>query len=372
MSSFGLRALKKTPPMPVTLDIEVSLSDGKIRYRIDFISCLRANLFQPVIFNRGPGMSPRGEPVVFVPSEILMYMNRNDLLKKRALSGLCILSGVSILAGCHVQRRAVGDTARIQGLQKVGHVVVIYMENHSFDNLYGQFPGAEGLSAATPGEVTQVDPEGKPYAYLPAIPRSNAFPTNLPNGVFNIDQYVSSDKETPDVLHRFNQEQLQIDSGRMDRFVQYNFSKGLSMGYYRTDLLPLAEVARKYTLCDHFFHSAFGGSFLNHQFLIAAAAPVYPGAPERLKMRFDSAGRLARDGDVTPDGFVVNTSYSVNKPRPANVKPDAFVPNQTGPTIGDRLSEKGISWAWYAGGWDSAVAGRADGYFEYHHQPCKY
>ena len=44
--------------------------------------------------------------------------------------------------------------------------MVIYLENRSFDNLYGSFPGAEGL--ANPGAIgTQVDKDGKPYESCP-------------------------------------------------------------------------------------------------------------------------------------------------------------------------------------------------------------
>jgi phospholipase C len=72
---------------------------------------------------------------------------------------------------------------------------------------------------------------------------------------------------------------------------------------------------------------------------------------------------------VTPDGFVVNTSFTVNTQHPASAEPKTLVPNQTQPTIGDRLSPKGISWAWYAGGWRDALAGRPDRLFQFHHQP---
>src|SRR6201996_7071577 len=92
-------------------------------------------------------------------------------------------------------------------INKVGHVVVIYMENHSFDNLYGQFPGADGLSDAKQANIIQLDANGQPYATLPPIPRSSAFPTNLPNDIFNIDQYVPADQSTPDVTHAFYMEQ---------------------------------------------------------------------------------------------------------------------------------------------------------------------
>jgi phospholipase C len=288
-------------------------------------------------------------------------------IRGRLLAGL-LLTGI-IFFGCRVQRNA---SASRPGIQKVGHVVVIYMENHSFDDLYGQFQGADGLAEATAAQVTQLDAKGNPYTYLPSIKGTSAFPTNLPNNYFNIDQYVPSDQEIPDVLHRYYQEQMQIDSGKMDKFALYNNTAGLTMGYYKTSLLPLAAFAGKYTLCDHFFHSAFGCSFLNHQWLIAAASPVFPNAPDRLKAKIDAAGHLISDGSVTPDGYAVNTLYSVNSPHPAKVPAELLVPNQTNPTIGDRLTAKGVSWTWYSGGWDSALAGRPDPTFSFHHQPFVY
>src|SRR6202000_1535963 len=86
-------------------------------------------------------------------------------------------------------------------ITKVQHVVVIYMENHSFDNLWGQFPGADGLADAKKEKIPQRDATGNPYVTLPPIQRASAFPTNLPNDVFNIDQYVAADQVSPDVLH---------------------------------------------------------------------------------------------------------------------------------------------------------------------------
>jgi len=183
---------------------------------------------------------------------------------------------------------------------------------------------------------------------------------------------VPNDQETPDVLHRYYQEQLQIDGGKMDKYALYNTSAGLSQGYYKTNLLPLIGMAHQYTLCDNFYHSAFGGSFLNHMWLIAAASPVFPGAPSTIVAQIDANGKLIKDGQVTPDGYVVNTSYTVNNPHPASASAAVLVPNQTIPTIGDRLNEKKVSWAWYSGGWDSALAGHADPTFQFHHQPFAY
>jgi len=294
-------------------------------------------------------------------------------MKKTSFAKISLCASVLLLASCSsVKKTNKAKNVAENGINKVQHVVVIYMENHSFDNLYGQFEGANGIANATPENLTQLDQDGSAYKFLPPVPRSSAFPTNMPNGVFNIDQYVPADQETPDVLHQYYQQRAQINGGKMNKFAAYNSTAGMAMGYYKTALLPLYPIAKQYTLCDNFFHSAFGGSFLNHQWLIAAATPYFPSAPEQLKAELDSKGNLIKQGVVTPDGYAVNTMYSVNMPHPKAGKQGSLVPNQTNPTIGDRLSDKGISWAWFAGGWDNAMAGHPDGSFQYHHQPFVY
>src|SRR5579883_1797322 len=70
----------------------------------------------------------------------------------------------------------------------IDHVVVIYLENHSFDNLYGLFPGADGLANAQDA-LPQVDLDGRPYAALPQPVNTSQqphgpdprFPADLPN-----------------------------------------------------------------------------------------------------------------------------------------------------------------------------------------------
>jgi len=262
---------------------------------------------------------------------------------------------------------ATGDHHR--GMERLEHVVVIYLENHSFDNLYGDFPGADGRPDQP--RFPQVDASGQPYDSLPVVAGS-PFPTNLPNAPFAIEQYVPATVAPPDLVHRFYQEQMQIDNGRMDQFALVSDVKGESMGYYHTANLPLAAEARRYTLCDHFFHAAFGGSFLNHVWLIAARTPVFPNAPASVVAVLDSTGKLVTDGFVTPDGYDVNTSFTVNTPHPASTPVANLVPNQTFATIGDRLSDRGISWAWYSGGWNDALAGHPGTLFQFHHQPFAY
>jgi phospholipase C len=257
----------------------------------------------------------------------------------------------------------------VPGFDRLQHVVVIYLENHSFDNLYGSFPGANGLANAG-AAATQVDGSGNPFVTLPQTATS-PFPATLANGPFDITQYVPANMKIPDLVHRFYQEQGQIDGGRMDKFAAISDAKGEVMGFYPTATLPLAAEAAQYTICDNFFHAAFGGSFLNHIWLIAARTPVFPNAPASVVAKLDSLGNLVQDGFVTPDGFAVNTSFSVNQPHPA-VPANQLVPNQTFPTIGDRLSDRHVSWAWYSGGFANALAGNPDPLFQFHHQPFVY
>jgi phospholipase C len=257
---------------------------------------------------------------------------------------------------------------------------VIYQENWSFDGLYGAFPGANGLASAGDA-VRQVDKQGKPYATLPqpidTTKRPPApdprFPADLPVRPFDASAYVPPDQTTGDLVHRFYQEQYQIDGGKMDKFIAWSDAAGLVMSYYDATNLPEGRLARQYTMADNFFHAAFGGSFLNHFWLICACSPAFKNAPAAMVAQLDASGALVKDGAVTPDGYAVNTSFSVNQPHPATVTdPAQLVPNQTMPTIGDRLSDKGVSWAWYAGGWNDALAGKPAALFQFHHQPFVY
>ncbi len=286
-----------------------------------------------------------------------------------------ILCAALLLCGAtaaHAQRPA--------GIEKIDSIVVIFLENRSFDNLLGTFPGANGIASA--GEAArQVDEEGVVYAALPQpmnaslkppLPNSR-FPANLPNGPFRIDKYVPLAEKTGDLVHRFYQEQMQINGGRMDRFVAVSDAKGLAMGYYEGRKTTLWRYAKRYVLADNFFHAAFGGSFLNHFWLVCACTPRFSGAPDALIAKLSKTGALIKDGAVTPDGYAVNTLQSRFMPHsPKITDMKTLLPPQEGVTIGDRLSEKGVSWAWYSGGWDNAVAGKPDELFQFHHQPFAY
>lgn len=267
---------------------------------------------------------------------------------------------------------AAPKAAKQQGLRKVGHIIVLYLENHSFDNLYGLFPRAEGISQAKPENTLQVDLDGQVYATLPPVPNDGRFPQDLPNQPFLINTYAPADEKIDSPTHLFYPHQAQINGGAMNRFAAVSEVKGLVMGHYDGRKLPLWRYAKRFTLADHFFQAAFGGSFLNHQWLACACTPRFDNAPEALKAVLDEKGGLVKDGSVTPDGYAVNTLFPAQGPYPANTDPKKLLPVQTAPTLGDRLSDKGVDWAWYAGGWNDAIAGHPDQTFQFHHQPYAY
>src|SRR5260370_4136666 len=105
------------------------------------------------------------------------------------------------------------------------------------------------------------------------------------------------------------------------------------MRYYVATNMPEGKLARQFRLLANFFHAAFGGSFLNHQFLICACAPTWPNAPSNIVAQLDGNGMMTKDGQVTPDGFAINTSFTVNSPHPASITdPSLLVPEQTART----------------------------------------
>src|SRR5258708_3224704 len=171
--------------------------------------------------------------------------------------------------------------AQTSGLQKINHIVVIYQENWSFDGLYGKFPGVNGLDQAA-ATTPQVDKSGTPYTTLPqplntgfspAVPDPR-FPADLPVQPFDTQKYHGVNQLTGDLVHRYYQEQYQIDGGKMDKFVAWSDAAGLVFSYYDASSMPEGKLAQQFTMMDNSFHEAFGGSFFNHQFLICACAPT--------------------------------------------------------------------------------------------------
>jgi phospholipase C len=264
-----------------------------------------------------------------------------------------------------------------------------------------------------------------------------AFSSSFLNQPFNIDDYIQRiDTTCPppgvfaahgvlkgrglpggcteDLVHRYYQEQYQLNGGLQNRYVTGSDAIGLTMGVYKTADLPIYQYLHQaghpqYAIADKFFQGAFGGSFLNHQWLVAAAAPIFAGAandgsaivatnphpdmhsvvdangmPINYPLYASTLGPNAsatnpggpRDNQLTascnppdgrpatPDGvkcgdYAVNTTQPWFQPYAPGTKDGRRLPALNTPNIGDELNAQGVDWAWYAGGWSNAD-GRVD------------
>ncbi len=372
-------------------------------------------------------------------------------------SVLVLASGLAGSASATANAGVIGEV-----LPGFDHIVVIYQENHSFDNLYGGwgrvgFDTVNGLARAQPTKTVQVAQDGSPLTCLyqndvnltspsplPTICTDSAHPAkqgNPPtlqpvnsaftNKPWRIDDVIPATATTcsttsgfsdvrngtgapggctQDLVHRFYQEQYQIDGGKQARYVTGSDAVGLTMGYYDTTQLPIYQYlhsrnAPAYVIADNFFQGAFGGSFLNHQLLVAAQAPIFPGADhsgqttgcatgtancdlhsvvdsngmpnsypyytptagtvkdQQLTEAADPAGHCAPSfpgAGTAPAGalcgdYAVNTIQPFTQPYAPGTALGKRLPLLHSPNIGDSLSARGVPWAWYSGGWDNAA-----------------
>jgi acid phosphatase len=314
----------------------------------------------------------------------------------------------------------------------VQNIVFIYAENRSFDGLFGNFPGAHGLSEVVDGSghptgayIPQKDRDG--MTTLPTLPQTwggataasnpimvtQAQTGGLANAPFGIENAFVANGGSPlttldvtrDMAHRFFENQMEINGGTNDMYSAWLDAGGLGMGHWDNSHGQLWTLATQYVLADNFFEGAFGGSFLNHQFLICACAPKATaswmaaanppitvlgaangkGVPQLAVVTsgmnpspasaltgppvFQASTNLApQDYFGVGDGYrAVNTMQPPYQPsgnfpasgamdlRYANPNANNTLPPQSQTTIGDLLTTAGVDWAWYAGSWDAAV-----------------
>ena len=392
------------------------------------------------------------------------------------LLGTVTLGGAGIAGVSAAQKPDPG----LAVLAKVNHVVVVYQENHSFDNLYGGWEGVNGLAKAA-SAPKQVNQSGAAFTCLrqldvnlvsPPLPGDctdststvTPFTTHFPNQTFSIDSYIPATAVTcpapgvfaasglvagssgalpggctRDIVHRYYQEQYQLDNGKMDRYVTGSDAAGLAMGTFVTTALPIYKYLHatghpRYAIADDFFQAAFGGSFLNHQWLICACTPIWTGAvndggaddlhsvvdgngmPNNYSLYASPLGGAVKDQQLTAScspgpgraatpsfascgDYMVNTTQPPYQPYAPGTASTRLPPPQTLPTIGDRLTAGKVDWAWYSGGWSNAdgdvgapgwtngsgpkcsdpyvlttatYPNCPDGDFQFHHQPLNY
>jgi phospholipase C len=127
------------------------------------------------------------------------------------------------------------------GTNPIKHVVVMFQENHSFDNYFGTFPGANGISH---------DP-----------------PTVHP---YHITTLIS------DLCHSTVCARADYDNGKMDGFLKSEGSRQ-TFGYYDGSDIPYYwGLAKNYTLFDNYFTSAMSPSLPNHLYLVAGQSAGVP------------------------------------------------------------------------------------------------
>jgi phospholipase C len=196
----------------------------------------------------------------------------------------------------------------------IKHVVFLLLENRSFDNMFGTFPGANGTSHADDHGVT------RPLTRAPL-------------------------QRAHDLPHCYNCNVASIDGGAMDGFNQTDAADQYAFTQFqRSDIEAFWAWAKHYVLADSFFASAVGPSFPNHMYSIAATsggALDNPWQPPPTLAEMQQAGYAKSWGcDIARDGYV-----EIVDPEGYMVK---VAPCFDFQTEGDLLNAQQIPWAYYA------------------------
>lgn len=131
-------------------------------------------------------------------------------------------------------------TANAATLRDVRHIVIILKENHTFDNYFGLFPGADGSTT------------GMHEGTLLALARAPVVPAS-------------------DLPHRRADALRVWDNGLIDDFVY----PGAYTQYSESEIPTYWAFARSYVLADNFFTSVMGRTFrtICFRFSVPVSAP---------------------------------------------------------------------------------------------------
>ena len=130
----------------------------------------------------------------------------------------------------------------------IDHIVVVMMENRSFDHLLGWLPGADGRQAG----LSYVDTAGVTHQTYPLAPDFQGC-------------------AHPDPDHSYAGGRVQFNGGACDGFLRSGRNDVYAIGYYtRRDLPFLGAAARYWTTCDRYFAALMGPTFPNRLYLHAA------------------------------------------------------------------------------------------------------
>ncbi len=235
----------------------------------------------------------------------------------------------------------------------IKYVVVIYDENNAFDHYFGTYPNA-------------TNPGGEPAFYpKPNTPPINGFNrtmlVNNPNGIvpFRLDR---SQNVTCDNDNHYTDEQKAYHGGLMDNFAILSGTgtgclPNLSFGYYDGNTVTaLWNYAQYFAMNDNFFASTFGTTVMGHLNLLAGQ--THGASPQNVSGKVVN-GSVIANIDATDDDCSTGTTIEM-----------------TGPSVGDLLNAKGITWGWFYG--DFAPVGYSNGKaicsseYDDHYAPFQY
>src|SRR5882672_2642605 len=173
--------------------------------------------------------------------------------RRRFLQGAAATAGSVMLMRGERSEAGLLDLLPLPGRSGIEHVVVVMMENRSFDHLLGWLPGANGRQAG----LSYPDTSGVLH------PTFSLAATIGYQGCNNLD---------PD--HSWEGGRIQYDNAAMDGWLRAN-SDVFSIGYYeRADRPFFSEFAASFTTLDHYFCSILAETFPNRFFMHAAQTPT--------------------------------------------------------------------------------------------------
>jgi phospholipase C len=144
----------------------------------------------------------------------------------------------------------------------IQHIIVVVMENHPYDNLFGTYCLNVGPHCPDPANGI---PSGTCVPY---------YPNSTASGCIAPYPFTKSQLVTADPPHEWNATLGSIDGGKMDGFYVAERTGIAPFGYYNGTTLPdYWDMAQEYALGDHLYSSALSYSLPNHWYLLAGQAP---------------------------------------------------------------------------------------------------
>lgn len=215
-------------------------------------------------------------------------VSRRDILRGGAAAGVAGAVGL----GCDVEQRAKEAAFRAAGdLSNVDHIVVLMMENRSFDHYFGALTlpdrvtedsfgqGTKQRLDMSEGEPLDIDPDGQRVIGLTGD-ESNPLTVNGETtdvGIHHLDR----GKKLHHLPHKWEPMHAGFAKGAMTGFAQAHHDANIeagdagpeAMGYHNeTDVPILYKLAEEYTLCDQYFCSVMGPTWPNRFYLHAASS----------------------------------------------------------------------------------------------------